>query len=82
MSVSRNSIVLTRLSLVLCDAENLQWANDIHRIKSIVEAEQDLTRLAGGQRIKEKSLRRTLTLTSGTVSPFSSMIALILPVLL
>ena len=52
-SVSRNSAVLTWLSLVLRDAEDLQWPNDIHCIKSIVEAEQDLTRLAGGQRMED-----------------------------
>lgn len=42
--------VLTWLGFVLCDAQDLKWANDIHCIKSIVEAEQDLIRLSNGQK--------------------------------
>jgi len=45
-----STALLTWLVFVLCDTEDLKWADDIHRIKSIVEAEQDLIRLSNGQK--------------------------------
>jgi len=77
---------LTGAVVVFGQAEDFQGADDIHGVKSVVEAEQHLV---GGQYLLVLSDTRhvplmgmmLLTFASWTWSLLSSMIALILPVL-